>query len=253
MKGLITKIKRFFISLFEKSKAVIPELPQDLPTPIKKQPDYNVKLWCPFAEYTHTMVDRGEYIRLYPQGAVVHFTAGRDISENNAINSIEWGKSQGYAYFMISPSGKIYQTISLDRWGYHCGDSYWQGLGRGLSNKLVGIEIACAGKLEPYKGNLFRSWFGVDYKNLDNTPEDQVRSVSESEYGCPSGHYKMFTKEQENSLVKLLVWLKKNNSNVFNTDFILGHHEISQGRKNDPGGSLSMPMSELRKLIKSLT
>lgn len=251
---MLDAIKKFFISLFEKFLQATKESDIKPPLPRKPpvQPDYEVKLWCPFAEYSQTQIQKGKYESGYPMGAVIHATAGRDKTEQDAIDTILWGKDKGYCFFMIGPTGKIYQTIPLDSWGPHCGQSSWPGLGEGLSNKLVGIEIACAGKLERYSDNIFKSWFGEKYKDLDNTPMDEVRFVN-ANYGCPMGHYKVYTKAQEDSLLKLLYWLKANNPKVFNLDYVLGHHEVSPDRKSDPGGSLSMSMKELRKRLKDVT
>ena len=50
------------------------------------------------------------------------------------------------------------------------------------------------------------------------------------------------------------MWLKKNNPEIFNLEYVLGHSEISAGRKQDPGGALSMSMVEFReKLIENYT
>jgi hypothetical protein len=52
---------------------------------------------------------------------------------------------------------------------------------------------------------------------------------------------------------------KKNNPNIFNEDYILGHDEVAgprgigKSRKQDPGGALSMTMTELRELVKKKT
>lgn len=243
----LLKILSSFIYYLKEAFEVNPPPPAPLP-PVTSPKSM---LWCPFADYTYHHVEKGYYDLGYPLGAVVHASAGADKNDQDAIDTISWGRGEGYSFFMIAPSGKIFQTLPLNKWGQHCGKSSWPGLGDALSDKLVGIEIACAGKLEKTsKLNTFKSWFGVEYKDLDNEPSDQVREVFQAKHGCPSGHYKMFTKEQEESLVKLLIWLKMNNPKVFNIDYILGHHEISPDRKSDPGGSLSMSMSELRKTIK---
>lgn len=200
------------------------------------------KLWYPLATITNEkMPTRGIYQHSYPVGAVVHFTAGRSLKgDSDAINTIRNGIANGYCYFCISSDGTIFQSFPLNRWGYHCGKSEWPSLGSSLSNKLVGIEICNAGKLDK-NGT---SWFGETY------PEDQTRVVG-SDYG-EAGKYHKYTQAQEKSLIELLVWLKLNNPSVFETENVLGHHEISPRRKNDPCGSLSVTMSELRKQIKEL-
>lgn len=204
-------------------------------------------LWYPKAVVPkQTMPTLFTYANGYPEGAVIHFTAGHDSSESKALDTVIHGINNGYVYLVISPAGKVYQSFPLNRGGSHAGVSNWTDIGPGVSRKLVGIEICCAGKLDEQK----KSWFGVKYQ------DDQVRHVDEKNYGCPTGYYKMFTKAQEDSLIDLLVWLKKNNPTVFKPDWILGHHEVSgkkgigSWRKSDPGGSLSMTMDELRDLVR---
>lgn len=192
------------------------------------------------------MFTKGEYAYRYPAGAVVHFTAGRDKTEQDMINSMTWGVSQKFAFFGIGPTGVVYQAHPLNRWGSHAGSSFWNYLGKNVSTKLVGIEIACAGELT--NG---RSWFNVSY------PESETRTVKESEHGCKSGQYKRFTEAQEKALFELLLWLKNNCPEVFSLDYVLGHHEVSgriglgHYRKTDPGGSLSISMDELRARLKA--
>lgn len=197
-------------------------------------------MWYPKAKIVKGMRAAGNYQHGYPQGAVVHFTAGRDESEQAALDSLNWGAGEGYAFFVIGPTGQVYQSIPLNQWNSHCGQSSWPGLGTKLSNKLVGIEIANAGLLDSNN----KAWFGKVYSS------DQVRTVSKADYGV-SGKFKKYTKEQEIALFELLKWLHDNNPEVFNYDYVLGHMEVAPDRKTDPGGSLSVNMKTLRQALKS--
>lgn len=202
-------------------------------------------LWYPLAEIvTPRMRSKGKYANDYPRGAVVHFTAGRDQTEEQARNSVHHGRENGYVYFVIGPTGQVYQACPLNEWGYHAEESHWPGLGNGVSSKLVGIEITNAGKLTLER----KSWFGVQYARTE------TREVN-LDHDCPPGLYKKYTPDQEAALINLLLWLHSNNPTVFNFSYVLGHHEVSgvKGigfwRKNDPGGALSMTMEGLRKLL----
>jgi N-acetyl-anhydromuramyl-L-alanine amidase AmpD len=199
-------------------------------------------LWYPKAEVTaEKMPTRGQYANKYPVGAVVHFTAGRSLKgDADALNAVRLGVSNGFCYFAISNDGTVFQSFPLDRWGYHCGASSWPSLGTSLSNKLVGIEICCAGKLSPSG----ESWFGESYPESSQRQSLNVANIE-------AGNYHRYTPAQEKSLIELLMWLKLNNPGVFQIDNALGHDEISPKRKNDPGASLSMTMPELRKLLKN--
>lgn len=188
------------------------------------------------------MPTRGNYKDNYPVGAVVHFTAGRSLKgDSDALNTIRSGIANGYCYFCISNDGSVFQSFPLDKWGYHCGKSTWPSLGSNLSNKLVGIEVCCAGKLNTNN----TSWFGETYT------ANQTRMVGASG-NREAGNYHKYTPEQEASLIDLLVFLKKNNPEVFKIENILYHEDISPGRKNDPGGSISLNRDELQDKINTL-
>lgn len=226
-------LKKLWAWLKAGKKVEVPvERPVEVP---KKNPPAKADklLWVPWAiQPKRKMPTSWEYANGYPVGAIIHFTAGRDKTEEDALGSYDWGCDQGYTFFVIGPTGKLYQGFPLNRAGSHAGSSSWPGLGSGVSSKLVGIEIACAGKLD----SSGKSWFGVKYD------KDEIRDG-----------YKKYTPEQEETLIKLLVWLKKNNPDVFNVEYILGHDEVAPGRKNDPGHALSMGMNGLREQIKRLT
>lgn len=197
-------------------------------------------LWYPKAVKGSGMKVQGEYANGYPVGAVVHFTAGQCDTEQHAKDSLSWGIREGYAFFVIGPTGVVYQNFPLSHWGYHAGVSSYPGLGSGVSSKLVGIEVVCAGMVSAQG----ESWFGKVFA------ADRLRKVKE-EANIQAGTYVKYTPEQEDALIALLVWLKKNNPGVFDIQYIVGHDEVSPSRKNDPGGSLSMTMAELRALIKT--
>lgn len=199
------------------------------------------QLSYPLADFSVTHKTQGNYPNSYPKGAVVHFTAGQCDSEQDAIGTMNWGKTQGYAFWSIGPTGKVYQTHTLDRWGHHAGTSSWPGLGEGLSNKLLGIEVVCAGKTD----NDGKAWFGKVYRG------ERLR-VGPTVDNCQAGTYVKYTEAQEKALIDLLLWLKKNNPEEFSFDHVLGHDSIAPARKNDPGHSLSMTIPELQAKLKSL-
>jgi N-acetyl-anhydromuramyl-L-alanine amidase AmpD len=105
----------------------------------------------------------------------------------------------------------------------------------------VGIEICAAGMLK-----VDRSWFG------SLVPADEIRVIKGNQGQIPiPGNYHKFTREQEESLVQLLLYLKNEAPDIFSFDRVIGHDEAMQsvgkyGNKNDPGGALSMTMPQLR-------
>lgn len=212
--------------------------PQDRPS--VSQPGQKL-LWCPFAERNFDAArTQGSYAKGYPLGAIVHFTAGR---RSGLDAGMDEQVKNGYLYFIIDKDGNIGQNFSLDTWGSHAGVSTWPGLGDRVSDDLVGIEIQCAGKLTK-TGSTYKSWYG------EVVPASDVRSIAAQTANQEEGHYQKYTAAQEDALIRLLTWLRENNPDVFSYDLVLGHDEVSPGRKNDPGGSLSMSMPDLRTKLK---
>ena len=91
------------------------------------------------------------------------------------------------------------------------------------------------------------TWFGLVI------PSAETRTIANDTVNQQqAGTYQKYTGAQEESLVRLLRWLRSNNPSVFRFDFVLGHDKVSgsQGighwRKNAPGGALSMTMAAFR-------
>lgn len=196
-------------------------------------------IYCEFAkQWKPDMPTRGNFPGNYPLGAIVHFTAGRD-----GTGTITHGTKSGFAYWLITKDGALYQTHDLSRWGYHAGKSSWPSLGSSVSSRLLGIEISNGGSLAKDKEGKFKTWFG------EEVPADHVRTVTKAQGYTDAGHYEKYTEAQEATLIRLLLFLKKGHPDHFDFNLCLSHAEVSPGRKNDCSGALSMTMPALRKLL----
>lgn len=224
----------------------------------------------PFAyQFGQLMKERGDYPEGYkagPRGCIVHFTAGRfEKGLQDAKESILDGVKQGYTYLCIARTGELVQAHDVNKWGYHAGESAWHIVAKKLkingsvSDDLIGIEMCNAGKLMFYAGEYYPYWCFDDKGRFINRevnlaqaiPESDRRFVTEENYKCPTGWYQKYTKEQEDTLIKTILWLYRNCPS-FKLEYVLGHHEVAgvlgigRWRKNDPGGSLSIPMDSFR-------
>jgi hypothetical protein len=210
------------------------------------------KGYMPFAIRMSEITTRWTYKGNWPEGAIVHFTAGRD----DPRGTVQYLGRAGYPCIVVARDGKVYQAFPANRGGYHCGTHH--------HSYSVGIEIISAGRCTPIEMNgrqRYAPWFAFQ----DCDPEtNQIERVSdcfeESEMryvrddcNCIEGWYQKYTDSQEASLTKILLWYKwADATNRFNFDNVFGHDEAcdqvgDHGAKNDPGGALSMTMPRFRK------
>lgn len=149
-------------------------------------------------------------------------------------------------YLIGDKDGKLGQSDSLAHWGYHAGKSSWSGLPGTVSNELVGLELQAAGKLK-LEGGKFKTWWG------GVVPVEEVK-YSRRRGNIESGYYHTYTQAQMELVLDLGVWLWRNDPEVFSIDRVVGHDEVSPGRKSDPGGAFvwdekALTMNEVRELI----
>lgn len=208
-------------------------------------------LWYPKAikRTDLKMKTNGNYRKGYPEGLVVHYTAGG----NNPIGTLQGGIGNGYMYMAMGEDGKIIQTNPLTQYGSHAGESAWviDGVKQtSVSRFFCGVEICNFGILTKKNGKYYT------YTNKE-VPANQVRHIPKNNDNQAAGYYMKYTPEQEESVFELALWLKANNPTVFSFDNVVGHDEVAgpkgigRWRKTDPGGALSMTMSQFRDKLKS--
>jgi N-acetyl-anhydromuramyl-L-alanine amidase AmpD len=187
----------------------------------------------------------GTYKNKFPEGIIIHFTAGWQTQK--PVDAIKFANKNGHRYIFISDKGEVVQQFDLSGFGSHAGVSKCPVTGRTtVSQYYVGIEVACGGRLEDADkdGQVDDTYFKT------NVLPENIRTgkINGKWQKSNQGSYEKFTKAQEEALINLCVWLCKNGTNP---DLIFGHDEVAPDRKNDPGLSLSMTMDEFRDLIKS--
>lgn len=183
---------------------------------------------------------------MFPRGAIIHYTASRASSEDDALRVFSDLSKRGIKAVTIGPTGRCYFPSDWDtRWGPHAGQSYHPVLGEYVSKFTIGFEVVCEGKLE-FKDGKYYSWFG------SVVPKERVNSYSKRVGNIHVGHYAAFTPAQIERLIELLLGLKQKHKQ-FDLNLVLGHDEVAlpPGRKIDPGGSLGMTMQEFRDLLKT--
>jgi N-acetyl-anhydromuramyl-L-alanine amidase AmpD len=214
----------------------------DKPRPNIKEGNQKL-VYIPWAIQTKTKIKtQGKYKDNYPTGCVIHFNAGGYKDDNAALNCVEYlsttdAKNKKYPYpcIVIARSGNVYQSFPISEWGWHSGtnDHY---------NKL-GIEILNPGMLTK-EGDKFKTYYKT---YVTETPV----VFSKKNENIDEGYYLQASKEQQESLINLLLWLKYNNQEVFSFDNIVGHDEICPNNKNDPGAVIPWTMKAFREYLKN--
>lgn len=185
------------------------------------------------------MKTQGTYPLLWPEGAIIHYTAS-----SSMLATIQTALRHDYCFYLIDRDGVVYQRFNSTNWGYHAGESTCPVTKRRYVHHFyAGIELESFGKLIEEKG-IYKTWFG---RKVD---EKLVRRVLKDDDKAREGAWEKLTKAQEESLIKLLLWLYSFNPKVFKMEQVFAHHEVSPGRKTDVGGSLSYSMNQLRNLLK---
>lgn len=192
-----------------------------------------------------------------PLGMVHHYTAGHLSPDHRQVTGMlqSLGK-RGLGCMGMDEQGVIYvpKSLGFTKIGYHAGSSKWLGK-TSLNQYLLGMEVCNPGKVYAHKGEFFAYW-DVDSKRIPRSnakplDPDRVREWKTSPGEQHKGFYFAFTDAQEKALINFDLWQKKTNPE-FSFDWCVGHDEISQSGKTDPGACLSMPMADFRELLKRL-
>jgi N-acetylmuramoyl-L-alanine amidase len=167
--------------------------------------------------------------RFEPRYLVMHYTAGRSTAE-----SVRWlcARAAGAsAHLVIGRDGSVTQLVPFDRVAWHAGPSRWQGL-TGLNQHAIGIELDNAGRLTR-QGGAWRAWFGATYT------DDEVMEATHKHETVSSGWH-VYTPEQIDRSLEVAAALIR----AYDLEDVLGHEDISPGRKSDPGPAF--PMASFR-------
>jgi N-acetylmuramoyl-L-alanine amidase len=158
-----------------------------------------------------------------PRWLVMHYTAGGSASE-----SIGWlanPDAKASAHIVIGKDGSITQMVDFNRRAWHAGDSKWKDVD-GLNGHSIGIELdgyGFLGKSSPWK---FRS----------TTIPDSDVMVATHKFGSPSGGWPKYPQKQLDAALELAKLLVQ----TYKLEDVIGHDDISPGRKQDPGPAFNM-------------
>lgn len=156
---------------------------------------------------------------------VIHYTAGR-----NAKESIRWltnRASKASAHLVIGRDGNITQLVAFDKEAWHAGQSSWEDR-VGLNGYSLGIELDNTGPMKRH-GNRWLAWFGDEYDE-----SEVIEAVHKHE--TESRGWQIFPAVQITAALNVGILLFKH----FKLRDVVGHEDISPGRKTDPGPAFPM-------------
>jgi len=161
-----------------------------------------------------------------PEYLVVHYTAG-----DSAAESIRWlmdSRARASAHLVIGRDGGVTQLVAFNRKAWHAGASQWDGR-LGVNGFSVGIELDNAGRLEGAPGN-WRTWKGSPVDDADVV-------VLPHEFDGKERGWQRYDPRQIKAAIEVSTLLV----NKYGLKGVVGHEDISPGRKWDPGPAFPMP------------
>ena len=162
-----------------------------------------------------------------PKYIIIHYTAGA--TAQSAINVFNNPAHQASAHIVLGHDGAITQMAKFNERCWHAGQSRWQGV-TGLNSHSVGIEIANWGWLNGGAGN-WKSWVGT------RVPDDRVIEAAHRNDGVTRG-WEIYDPEQIVACIDIVRAIAK--AYGLGPKEVLGHDDISPGRKQDPGPAWDM-------------
>jgi len=165
-----------------------------------------------------------------PDTIVIHYTASNNI--NSDIRTLYESTKEASVQFLVDADGKVYQLMPANRIAWHAGKSRL-GNRTGMNKYSIGIEIVNPGYLVERSDGSLATWYNekVELKNA-------VKLKHKNENFERFWH--IYTQEQIDSVKELCQALCE----AYNINNIVGHDDVSPGRKQDPG-----PAFPLNKIV----
>ncbi len=161
-----------------------------------------------------------------PRYLIIHYTAGT--RANGAIAHFANPAAKASAHLVIDRDGTVTQMVGFNRIAWHAGKSEWNGLS-GINAYSIGIELANAGKLARRADGAWTSWAG------SVIPPEEVIIATHKDESREAG-WQVFPHAQLESAIAVAIALRQ----TYGFEAVLGHEDISPGRKVDPGPGFPM-------------
>ena len=156
---------------------------------------------------------------------IIHYTAGS--SAESSSRFLARPEVKASAHLVIGRDGEVFQLVPFDKVAWHVGRSSYGGR-TGYNKYSIGIELDNAGFLKK-AGSMYQANFGKKY------PESDVIKVIHKNETRPR-YWHTYTEKQIATLLEITTLLIEK----YDLKDVLGHDDISPGRKQDPGPAFDM-------------
>lgn len=160
---------------------------------------------------------------------VIHYTSGGTAA--GAISHFKNPQARASAHIVIDHDGSITQMVPFNRIAWHAGLSRWQGL-TGLNAYSIGIEITNWGLLQR-TGSGWRNRVGG---HMDTSRVIEARHMN-FQPNTLNG-WEIYDPEQIEAAYAVTAAII--NHYGLSAANVIGHDDISPGRKQDPGPAFQM-------------
>lgn len=164
---------------------------------------------------------------------VIHYTATD--TAKSAINTFKdpTNKNRPSAHIVLDKDGTITQMVDFNLRANHAGSSNWDGA-TGFNENSIGIEVVNAGFAEKLTDGSFRRSTGIANPKFQTWPAGTEAIKIDHKHNFHSGKEMHFWFAYPQAQLDVLFKLSKLLIEKYNLK-VIGHDDISAGRKLDPG------------------
>ena len=164
---------------------------------------------------------------------IMHYTAGASL--DGAVKWFKNPEAKASAHLVIGRDGQIVQMVPFNKKAWHAGKSSWGNLEH-MNQYSIGIELVNAGRLHRRSDGKWVNWAN----NI--IPDEEVTEAIHKSESTVSGWHE-YTEAQINAAIKVASLL----NSIYQFTDVLGHEDVSPGRKSDPGPLF--PMNSFRSIV----
>lgn len=176
------------------------------------------------ADHSHKSPNKSG--KITPRIIVLHYTASGGADGSGDASYLSRAKARASAQVVVGRKGGVWQLMGLNEKAWHAGSSKWKGV-KNVNNFSIGIEIDNWGWLDS-KG---RAWSGTQVP-----AEFQFKATRGGKH-----NWELYRPEQLASVEKVIAAICAE----YDIDEIVGHEDVSPGRKQDPGPALDQFMIDM--------